>query len=255
MEIFTDWSLQRFYRKCSGIALGTFLAVTALQPLSALAENQDTILLLPDNQTVLTISATEQKEVQEDLLVATLSITALNSDSRLVQNEINQAMQKGLAEAKNVTVVESSTGSYQVYEIQDPRTKERKWQGRQTLVLKSKQSQALLELAGKIQAAGFTVSALDYVLDPATASSVQDELLEAALLQLQKRAARAAKALGKTSSELKEVTVLDSDQPMPRLAAAPFRMQMEAADMAVPVAQAGKSTVSLTVSARAILKP
>ena len=223
----------------------------------AFAQSEDTILSLPEGHVILAISATERREVQEDLLTATLVVSARHNDSRAVQNEINLAMQRALAETGKVSDVLTSTGSYQVFETVEPRTKEKKWQGRQTLVLKSKESQKLLDLVGTIQGLGFTVSELNYTLDPATAVALQDDMLEAALMQLQKRAARAAKALGKTTSELKDVNVQDNEQPYPVPRAAGYLMKMEAAssDMAAPVAQADKTTVSLTVSARAILKP
>ena len=80
--------------------------------------------------------------------------------------------------------------------------------------------------------------------------------MEDALDQLQTRANRAAKALGKTTAELKEVTVQGQNIPYAKTS---FRntMAMDVAEsaMAAPVAEAGESTLTLTVSARALLKP
>lgn len=244
--------------RCSVIAICAMILILVSGQQGARAgENRDTILLLPEKSTILAISATVQREVQEDLLVASLEFSVVHADTRSVQNEINDAMQKGLARIAAISAIEANTGSYQVYEIHEPRTKEKRWQGRQALILKSRESQLLLDEVGTLQGSGFAVTGLNYILDPRTARSLQDEMLEEALSLLQKRAVRAAKALGKSKAELKEVTVQDDNGFVPQAGPAVFRMQTEqfAADMATPAAQAGKSTVSLTVTARALLSP
>jgi len=250
--------LSEHRKRVFGVAVSLAILLVFIGASSTFAEtDKDVILSLPDEQVILSISATEQREVQEDLLVATLGISAENADARVVQNEINSAMQKALTVVSGASLIDVNTGNYQVYETRDPRTKEKKWQGRQTLVLKSREAQALLELVSKIQGEGFTVSSLNYTLDPQTARSLQDDMLEAALLRLQKRAARAAKALGKSHAELKDVTVQDEQNPYPENGPSVYRMQASsfAGEVAPPVAQAGKTTVSLTVAARALLKP
>lgn len=231
-------------------------ALVLCKPVVAGAETVDPILSLPEGHVILAISATERREVTEDLLIASLAVSARNTDSAVVQDEINSAMTKALEATAKETDVQASTGSYQVYEITEPRTKEKKWQGRQSLVLKSKKQQALLGLVADLQGLGFTVNSLNYTLAPQTAVTLKDEMLEAALGQLQTRAARAAKALGKSKAELKDVSVLDGNNiPGPQPANYMPRMEMAAANVTSPVAQAGETTVTLTVSARAILKP
>lgn len=217
-----------------------------------------TLLSLPEGQAVMSISATERMSVEEDLLVASLSYVTEKRDAKEVQNEINQAMTKALETAKKVDGVKSSTGSYQVYETTDPRSKEKKWRGSQSLTLKSTDADALLELTGKLQNMKLTMGGLNYTLDPDTAADLQDSMMENALVELQARADRAAKALGKSSAELREVTTQSAGGPLPNnYVGARSMMAMESAadTMAMPVASAGETTLTLTVSARAILKP
>lgn len=237
------------------LALGLLLPLSTSQ--SAWAQNQDPILALPDGQVILNISATERREVAQDLLVATLSYNATNTNSRELQNEINTVMKKAIEEAKKEKTVKVTTGSYQVYETTDPRSKEKKWQGSQTLSIKSKDSETVLKLAGKLQDLKLNMNGLSYMLSPETAVEVQDSLMEDALAQLQTRANRAAKALGKSAAELRDVNVQGADVPYQPMAYARGAMMMEAADMkmAAPVAEAGESTITLSVNARAILKP
>lgn len=237
------------------------LAFAAIMLSPALAQAQcggtDALLELPEGQAIMSITATERSTVEQDLLIANLSYVVEKNDAKEVQNEINEAMTKALSTAKKVEEVKASTGSYQVYETTVPRTKEKKWRGSQTITLKSKDADALLELAGKLQDMKLTMNGLNYTLDPDTAAEMQDNMMEAALVKLQTRANRAAKALGKSSAELRDVSTQGSAPPIPMPHMARGAMMMADAEMAMatPVASAGETTLILTVSARAILKP
>jgi predicted secreted protein len=231
-------------------------AMLALSPLSAHAQTEDPILSLPDGQVILNISATERREVDQDLLVANLQVTAENAQPGTVQNEINETMAKAVEAAKKVETVKVNTGSYNVYERTDPRSKERQWYGQQTLTLKSKEADDLLELTGALQEMGLKMEGLNYMLSPETAVQVQDSLLEDAIAQLQVRADRVATAMGKGSAEIRELNT-QSEMPYPR--PVPYaRMEMAAVSsdaMAKPVAEAGQDTITMTVNGRVILKP
>lgn len=226
-------------------------------PHTVMAQVEDPILSLPDGQVILNISATERREVEQDLLVATLNYTATNKNSRDLQNEINKAMKKALDLVKKEKNVKVNTGAYQVYETTIPRTKEKEWRGNQSITLKSKDADTILKLTGKLQEMGLNTNGLSYTLSPETAIAVQDNLMEAALKQLQTRANRAAKALGKSSAELREVNTQGGGIPVQRRNYARGAVMMESADMAMaaPVAASGESTITLTVSARVLLKP
>ncbi len=226
-------------------------------PHTVMAQVEDPILSLPDGQVILNINATERREVEQDLLVATLNYTATNKNSRELQNEINSAMKKALGLVQKEKNVKVNTGAYQVYQNRDPRTKEQKWNGSQSLTLKSKDAKIILELAGKLQDLKFNMNGLNYTLSPETAIAVQDNLMEAALKQLQTRANRAAKALGKSTAELREVNTQGGNIPVQRRNYARGMAMDSVASMSVaaPVAASGESTITLTVSARVLLKP
>lgn len=225
-------------------------------PALAKAQVQDPLLALPDGQVILNISATERQDVEQDLLVGTLNYVVTDTDAAKVQNEINKVMKDALDTAKKEETLKVNTGVYQVYETTEPRTKERKWRGQQSITIKSMDADSVLETTQKLQKLGLTMENLSYTLSPDTAVGTQDSLMEDALKQLQERANRAAKALGKTSAELRDVNVQGANIPM-NFARSRSNMMMEAgaSPMAAPVAAAGDQTISLTVSARAILKP
>jgi predicted secreted protein len=214
----------------------------------------------PEGQTILNISATEHTEVQQDILVASLRIDRKGEDPVALQNEINKQMDEALTRAKAVTAVQVSTGQYYVYPVDpepDPAkaTKTpRHWQGAQTLQLKSKDSAAILKLAGELQAAGLVMDDLSYMLSPEKAEETKDGLMERALAKVKAKADRAAKAMGKPRAEMVEVSIDASNQvapPRPMMAMA----MAKSADMQAPSAEPGQEQIDLTVSARVLLKP
>lgn len=226
----------------------------------AFAQIEDPIFQLQQNQSLLHISATEQRDVDQDLLIATLRIESENEDNKFVQNEVNKAMAKALELAKDYKDVKAITRTYNVHSYDKNAGKRNMppnvvWKAQQSVELKSKNSEELLELAGKIQGAGFVMGGLDYVLSPELAAQIQDEMLEAALEKLQTRANRAAKALGKSEAELKEINTNGNYVPQPKVMHARMEMAAMASDaMAAPVASPGETTITMNVDAKAFLK-
>ena len=222
--------------------------------------------LVKPGQTVLNISATERQTAQQDLLVASLRYEAESPDSRTLQSRINGLMAKALEAAKKYPEAQVSTDQYYVYPYDpnpnpngDPDEQAGKkqiiWHGNQSLSMKSKKPDDLLKLMGELQEMGFQTSNLSYTLSPETFEAIRDSLLESALTKLREKAERAAKALGKKEAELVEVNVDTAypNYPVPMMARAEMGMA-KAQDMAAPVASPGDSEITLTVSARAVLK-
>jgi predicted secreted protein len=239
--------------RLSALALAGALAIAAA---ASVARAGDSGLQLPPaGHTLVNLSASERTTLPQDLLTAALRIEARGAEPRKVQDDINKAMTRALALAKAVPTVKTSTGGYQVYEQRLERNV-RVWQGQQTVQLESKDSAALLDLAGKLQGAGFAVSGLNWSLSPERAESVRDELLVKALGNLKAKAALVARTLGKSGYELTDVNLDGAPQPVPMYRAVRMEMAM-AADGAVaaPVAEAGETEVVVGVSARALLKP
>lgn len=215
--------------------------------------------LPPEGQTVLNVSTMESVEVEEDLLTASLRVDRQGADPKALQDEINSLMAQALAKAKAAANIQTSTGQYYVYPVSDSpeRRKDtaRRWQGSQSLQLKSSDAAAMLGLIGDLQALGLVMDNLAYTLSPEKAEAVRDGLMERTLVKLRAKAERAAKALGKSTVELIEVTVDPDNQvvpPRPMMAAMSMRKGEQMAD---PSAEPGTERIVLTVSARALLKP
>lgn len=226
------------------------LAATPV-PLSA---QESSLPLPPTGHTLVNLSASERMTLPQDLLTASLRIEARGAEPRKVQDDINKAMTRALALAKAAPTVKTSTGGYQVYEQRLERNV-RVWQGQQTVQLESKDSASLLDLAGRLQGAGFAVSALNWSLSPERAESVRDELLVKALGNLKAKAGLVARTLGKSGYELTDVNLDGAPQPVPMYRAVRMEMAMADGAVAAPVAEAGETEVVVGVSARALLKP
>lgn len=223
----------------------------------AFAQEEQSILTMPDGQALLHISATERMEAQQDLLSANLRFEARNADAGTVQDAVNSMMKKAVDAAKKHTDVKVQTGHYNIYQTTLPRTKEEIWQGSQGLEIKSTNADAVLSLVGELQKMGLLMNGLSYSVSPERAAELQDSMMEAALAKLQTRASRAAKALGKNSAALIEVNVQGEYAPYPIPMHRGVRMESMAlkADMAPPVAEAGETILTLSVSAKALIKP
>ncbi|MBU6234648.1 MAG: SIMPL domain-containing protein [Alphaproteobacteria bacterium] len=248
-------------RKLLLTALATITLVTPV-----MAEDNG-LALPPAGHTILNLSVTEQTKLAQDTLTASLRYELDGTSANDVQDKINKAVAEAVAEAKNYTDVKTTTGSYYVYvydqqDTVDPRTGQpmsttKKWRGSQSIDLESKNASKFLELAGKIQSKGFIMNGMNYSLSEDKAKSVQDTLMQKALTSLSAKAKVAAAALGKSGFDIVDVNINGADQPIyPVYAKAMMAMDSAAPrEVAAPTAEAGESTVSLTVNARVLLKP
>lgn len=239
------------------------LSLLAL-PGFARAEGLD---LPPEGSTIINFSATEKRTMPQDLLIASLRIEVEDKNNpATVQKKINEAMTKALELAKKESAFKISTGSYSVYKYDQPIVVNQKsgesksepvWKGSQTIDIESKDATKLLDTVGKIQDMGFAMNNLAYTLSPEVVDKVRDELMVEALKKLTSKAEVVAKTLGKTKVDLVDVNVDIGGPVMPMYKTMMARAEMgmdAAAPMAPPVAEAGEQDVSLTVSARALIK-
>ena len=208
---------------------------------------------------MVSLSATEMVEVEQDLLVATLNFTAEDADPKVVQDTINKKMKEAVDTAKKVDTVKVSTQQYYVHEYDRSRGQNARrdmvWRGNQSLQIKGKEADDFLELAGDLQEMGLAMNGLNYTLSPEKLEETRNSLLEAALAKLVEKSERTAKALGKSSSEMLQINVdMGGNHYQPPVMRAMAMDGMAKAEMAAPVAAPSESQISLTVSAQALLK-
>lgn len=243
------------------------LAAILVTATPALANDRSDLGLPPQGHTLVNLSATESRTLKQDLLVASLRIEEKDKESLPIQRKINETMTKALAVAKKYDTLKVETGSYSLYEYHEPIIDEKdgkvvrhdkQWRGSQAITIRSVDSESVLKAAGEIQALGLVMSNLQYTLSPEVEEKEKDAMLVAALKKLQDKASVVAKALGKSGYELADVTVDQGFAQPPIMYARAAKMEMAmaaSADMPAPVAEAGESTVTLSVNSRVLLTP
>ncbi len=225
--------------------------------LASLGASAQNIELLPEGQTLISLSVTEKISVEQDTLTAVLRIESENKDAQILQREINAAMAQALERTDDVASVEVATGYYSVYQFnnapQGGRT-DRQWRGAQSITLESTDAQTVLELAGEIQELGFVMNNLSYSLSTQRADEIRDGLMESAIVRAQANAERAAQAMGKSDVDIATISIDEAmGYAQPLMMARSMAMD-SVAEKANPVAEAGKSEVSLTVRIQAVAK-
>jgi predicted secreted protein len=235
------------------------LVALAFASAAACAQNEFALGTREPGQILLNLSATEQRDVDQDTLNASLQYSAQGRDRTELQDEVNTAMRKALDILEDADGVEYFTTQYQVYVIEAGRPSRTDvenpvWRAQQEVALTSLDSDALLEVMGELQSAGLVVTSQYYSLSSERYEEVASDLMQGALTKLQSRANEAATGLGKSEAELVEVS-LDGSPNFAFRERAVYAMDASAQSIAPPVAEPGKTQVTMTVSARAVLSP
>ncbi|MFT4243140.1 MAG: SIMPL domain-containing protein [Acidovorax sp.] len=199
---------------------------------------------------VVQLSATGTVEVQQDLLVLSLTTTKEGADAAAVQAQLKQALDAALQEAKRNAQpgqLDVRTGPFGLYPRYGKDGKISGWQGRAELVLEGRDFARITGTAGRIQT--LAISSVAFGLSREARAKVEGEAQTQAIEQFKARAAELAKGFGFSNYSLREVAVNSNEVlPGPR----PRMMAMEAksasfSDAPVPV-EAGKAQVVVNVS-------
>jgi predicted secreted protein len=203
----------------------------------------------PPPQNVLQLEARGTVEVQQDLLVMNLTTAREGADAAVVQTQLKTALDAALTEArKNAQPgqLDVRTGNFALYPRHGRDGKMSGWQGTAELVLEGRDFPRITQTAGRIQT--MTLGGVSFGLSREQRNKVEGEAQAQAIERFKARAAELAKGFGFSGYTLREVSVNASEpgfQPLRRAMAMEAKAAM--ADAAVPV-EAGKSTVTVTVS-------
>jgi len=208
-------------------------------------------LLTTPPQDVLQLSAAGTVEVQQDLLVLTLSTTREAADAAAVQAQLKQALDTALGIARAAVQpqqMDMRTGAFGMYPRYGKDGRITGWQGRAELVLQGRDFARITATAGKIQS--MSISQIAFDLSPEARAKVESEAQGKAIEAFKSRAIELARGFGFGGYTLREVTVHSNESapgPRPRMLAMEARSAAMAADAPVPV-EAGKAQVAVTVS-------
>lgn len=231
------------------------VAAFGLMALASLAHAQAP-LPQPASEGVLVLSASATQEVPRDWMSLTLSVSREGSDATAVQNQLKQAVDAALAEARKQArpgQVELQTGGFSIYPRYGSKGQLTGWQGSTELVVEGRDMATIGQLSGRISS--MTIQRVNYSLSREAREKVEAEVAAQAIARFRARAAEQARLFGYAAYAVREVNVaLDQPGPMP-YAAPRVAMAMAKAPEgdALPV-EAGKGTVSATVSGSVQMK-
>lgn len=235
-----------------------FFSVTRAAPAAVLAlaaamfagaaHAQTPVLTTSPLQNVVQLSASGSVEVQQDLLMLTLSTTREGADAATVQAQLRQALEAALVQARAAASpgqMDVRTGNFSLYPRNNRDGKITGWQGSAELILEGRDFPRIAGTAGRIQS--LTMAGSSFGLSREQRARVEGEARAQAIERFKTQAGEIARNFGFSNYSLREVSVSSSDQgSMPR----PRAMMMEAkaaSDAPVPV-EAGKTTVLVNVS-------
>ena len=225
------------------VASGALLALASM----AFAQGNTT----PAPHDVLQLSASGAVEVQQDLLVLTLSATKEASDAAAVQTQLKQALDAALAEARAAAQpqqMDVRTGAFGLYPRYGKDGKINGWQGRAELVLAGRDFARITATAGRIQSMAINQIAFDLSREART--KVESEAQTKAIEAFKARATELAHGFGFAGYALREVSVNSNEMapgPRPRMLGMEAKAMSMASDAPVPV-EAGKAQVVVTIS-------
>ncbi len=219
----------------------------------AAAFAQPTVLPVPQN--VVQLAASASIEVPQDLLTLNMSATREGADAATVQNQLKQALEVALAEAKKSVLpgqLDVHTGNFNLYPRYGRDGKITAWQGTTELVLEGRDFARISTTAGKIQT--LTMGGVSFGLSREQRNRVEGDAQSMAIERFKAKASDIARSFGFAGYTLREVSVNTNDQGnvvRPRMLA--MEAKASSADAAVPM-EAGKSSVVVTVSGTVQLK-
>ncbi len=204
----------------------------------------------PEPRNVVQLSASGAVDVQQDLLVLTLSTARDGKDAAVVQSQLRQALDAAVLEARRNAEpgqMEVRTGNFSLHPRYSQNSQISGWQGNTELVLEGRDFARITNTAARITS--MAIAQVAFSLSPQQRSKVERDAQALAIENFKTQAADLTRAFGFADYTLREVSVnSNSYAPGPR----PRMMAMEAKSAMVgdsPIAvEAGKSTVTVSVS-------
>jgi predicted secreted protein len=201
----------------------------------------------PPLQNVVSLSASATVEVTKDMLTVVFSTTREGLDAGAVQSQLKQALDAALLEARRAAKpgqIEVQTGNFSLYPRYAPKGGISGWQGSAELIVEGRDTQAVAQLAGRIQT--MSIARSGFSLSREAREKIDAEVSALAINNFRDRAEITSKHFGFSGYTLREVQVSgnESGGPVPVMRAQASRM---AADEALPV-EAGRAAVTVMVS-------
>lgn len=196
---------------------------------------------------VLSLNAEASAEVAQDVVHITLFYEQQADNAAALTATLNQKADEALRKAKGHANITVQTGAFTIYPATDRDGNISAWRGRTELILESSDFAAASKLAGQLSSI-LQVGDVAFSLSPQAQRAAQDKLTGQAIAAFRRQAQAATQAFGYGSYTIREVNVGHNGMaPRPMMMAARSMMAADAKSSPVPI-EAGKTTVSVSVS-------
>ena len=192
-------------------------------------------------------------EVDNDLMIATLTVEAEDKDAAVLASKINSSMSWAVNALRPYGALKTKTRDYQTYPRYDT-SKNRKligWRANQSIQIETDDFEAAGKAIQKLQER-LQVKGIQLAAKPETRTAAADKLIIEALSAFKKRATLIQRTMGATGYKVMDVNI-QSDQPAsPMYDSAPrgIEMMRSSARVAEPSIEAGTSRVSVQIYGR-----
>ena len=200
----------------------------------------------PPRYNTVELQAEAQREVQNDLLNATLFVELNDPSPSALANAVNKSVNDALRIAKDFKGVRVRSGNNQTYPVYARANVLQGWRARAEIRIESRDFEAASALIGKLQA-NLQLGNLTFSVSPEARRTTENELITEAIAAFKARAEIVKTALAGRGYKLQRINVASGyNTPQPRFAQA--RRAAAAAEVAAPNLEAGVSVVTVTAN-------
>lgn len=224
------------------LGIGAIAFVCALAPVWAQGAD-----VAPVRYNEIELQAEASREVQNDLMYATMYIEANDTNPAQLATTLNTTINAALKNAAEVRSVRARSGTHQTYPVYDRNNKITGWRGRVELRLESKEFQALGQLIGRLQSS-LQLAGVTFVVSPEARRQAENELITEAIGAFRTRADIARQALGGRAMRIRRIAIGTAGGAPPRPVVAMRAQPMGAAAESAPAFEGGTSQIQVTVS-------
>jgi len=190
------------------------------------------------------LAASASRPAPNDQVQASLFAEASGGSTGELAQKVNALIAEGLRTAKAYPGIKAKSGGTHTYPLYGKTGRIDSWRMRSEILLESRDTAAMAELIGKLQA-NLGVGNVTFLPAPDTQKKVEDETLVDALAAFNARAKLVAGTLGK-AWKVKQMSVnTDSARPQPY---ARMKVALMAAEAAPMPMEGGESNVTVQVS-------
>lgn len=197
------------------------------------------------------LNASAERDVENDVLTAVVYAEVTSREQSEAADAVNESIGWAVSRVKNARDIEYQTSQYTTRPVYAENSRRIvSWVARQSMTLRSMDSEALGKLLGELQER-VALGNVGYEVSKASRDAAEDELIAEAIARFEARAKLVAKQLDRPGYRLVHLNIINSGPPVIRRANLAFATD----DFAPPAIEAGTQTVTVSVNGTIELEP